>query len=437
MAAAAPRRVEVATVRIWGADVGAVAWNQDRGVAEFEYDPAWVRGGLELAPLTLPLRPGIFSFPQLNRDTFNGLPGLLADSLPDRFGNRIIDVWLARQGRSRRDFTPIERLCYVGTRGMGALEFRPAIGPRALKAVPIEVTELTDLASDILRHRTSWAASLTGERAEAINTIIRVGTSAGGNRAKAVIAWNPKTGAVLSGQVPAPEGFEPWILKFDGVADAALGDPQGFGRVEYAYHRMARAAGIEMADCRLLEEGGRAHFMTRRFDRRGNEKVHMQSLCAIDHMDWNAAGEYGYEQAFLVIQRLKLGFPAAREMYRRMVFNVLARNQDDHTRNIAFLMDRDGAWQLSPAFDVVWAYNPAGTWTNRHQMSVNGKRDDFTRADLLQAAKSAGIKDAPALIEQAEAAVAKWPSFSGECGVPRELAAQIGRTHRRLAAEGS
>lgn len=430
---AVARRVEVATVRIWGSDVGAVAWNQARGVGEFEYDPAWIRAGRELAPLTLPIRPGIFSFPQLNRATFNGLPGLLADSLPDRFGNRIIDIWLARQGRSAQDFTPVERLCYVGMRGMGALEFHPAIGPRAVKAVPIEITELTHLATEILRHRTSWAANLKGDRAEAINTIIRVGTSAGGNRAKAVIAWNPKTGVVLSGQVPAPEGFEPWILKFDGVEDAQLGDPQGFGRVEYAYHRMAAAAGIEMAECRLMEEGGRAHFMTRRFDRQGNEKVHMQSLCAIDHMDFNAAGEYGYEQAFLVVQRLKLGFPALTELYRRMIFNVLSRNQDDHTRNIAFLMDRDGTWRLAPAFDVVWAFNPAGSWTNRHQMSINGKRDDFSRADLLQVARSYGIKDAPGIIEQAAAAVAQWPAASAEAGVPRELADQIGRTHRRLA----
>jgi serine/threonine-protein kinase HipA len=430
--AATIRRVEVATVRIWDTNVGAVAWNRARGVAEFEYDPGFIGTGRELAPLTLPLRPGIFSFPQLNPRTFNGLPGLLADSLPDRFGNRIIDIWLARQGRSARDFTPIERLCYVGTQGMGALEFRPAIGPRALKAVPIEITELTHLATEILRHRTSWAANLKGNRAEAINTIIRVGTSAGGNRAKAVIAWNPKTGAVLSGQVPAPQGFEPWILKFDGVEDAQLGDPQGFGRVEYAYHRMAVTAGIEMAECRLMEESGRAHFMTRRFDRRGNEKVHMQSLCAIDHMDFNAAGEYGYEQAFLVVQRLKLGFPAMRELYRRMVFNVLSRNQDDHTRNLAFLMGRDGAWELGPAFDVVWAYNPTGSWTNRHQMSINGKRDDFSRADLLQVARAFGIRDAAAIIEQVAESVARWPSFSADAAVPRGLAERIGRTHRRL-----
>jgi serine/threonine-protein kinase HipA len=232
--------------------------------------------------------------------------------------------------------------------------------------------------------------------------------------------------------VPAPEGFEPWILKFDGVADTQLGDPQGFGRVEYAYHRMARAAGIEMAACRLLEEGGRAHFMTRRFDRQGNDKVHMQSLCAIDHMDFNAAGEYGYEQAFLVVQRLKLGFPVMRELYRRMVFNVLSRNQDDHTRNIAFLMDRNGSWRLAPAFDVVWAFNPAGSWTNRHQMSVNGKRDDFAKADLLGVARLFGIKDAAPLLEQAATAVARWPVFSAEAGVPRELAERIGKTHRRF-----
>ena len=261
------RRVGVATVRLWGQDVGAVAWNADRGVGEFEYDPAFVRLGLDVAPLTMPLGAGVLSFPQLNRDTFHGLPGLLADALPDRFGNRIIDAWLARQGRSPSDFTPVERLCYMGVRGMGALEFKPAIGPRKAKAVPLEVAELTQLVKDIFRHRTDWVVNLKGSKADTLNTIIRVGTSAGGNRAKAVMAWNPKTHEARSGQADLPPGFEPWILKFDGVADDALGDPQGFGRVEYAYHKMALKAGITMTRCELLEENDRAHFMTRRFDR--------------------------------------------------------------------------------------------------------------------------------------------------------------------------
>jgi serine/threonine-protein kinase HipA len=412
-----------------------VAWNAERGVGEFEYDPGFVRQGPPIAPLMLPLRAGIFSFPTLKRETFHGLPGLLADALPDRFGNRIIDAWLAQQGRSSADFTPVERLCYMGVRGMGALEFKPAIGLKAANAVPIEVDELTKLVADIVRHRTEWIVNLKGSRAEALNTIIRVGTSAGGNRAKAVIAWNPKTHEVCSGQAATPAGFEPWILKFDGVEDSALGDPKGFGRVEYAYHKMALAAGIAMSPCRLLEENGRAHFMTRRFDRdEQGGKIHMQSLCALAHYDFNAAGEYGYEQALAVIQRLNLGYPALQEMYRRMVFNVLARNQDDHTRNIAFLMDRRGTWRLAPAYDVVWAYNSQGAWTNRHQMTVNGKRDDFDRSDLLTVAGQYGIKGAPVILDQVAQAVADWSRYADECRVDGSLKKKITATHRLTLA---
>lgn len=426
------RRVEVATVRLYSRDVGAVAWDADRGIGAFEYEPAFIRRGLEIAPLTMPLRSGILSFPELNRETYRGLPGLLADALPDRFGNRIIDAWLARQGRNASDFTPVERLCYIGVRGMGALEFKPAIGPRASKAVPLEVDELTQLVKDIFQHRTDWVVNLKGSKADALNTIIRVGTSAGGNRAKAVIAWNPKTHEVRSGQADVPPGFDPWMLKFDGVADSALGDPQGFGRVEYAYYKMALNAGITMTQCDLLEENGRAHFMTKRFDRDADgSKIHVQSLCAIAHYDFNAAGEYSYEQAFSVIQRLKLGYPAVEEMYRRMVFNVVARNQDDHTRNIAFLMDRDGTWRLSPAFDVVWAYNPSGSWTNRHQMTVNGKRDDFDCADLLAVADTFGVKGAAEIIAQVTEAVAAWESTARECGVDEDLLKTITGTHRK------
>ena len=424
-------KVEVATVRLWNRNVGAVAWNAKRGVGEFEYESAFLRENLDIAPLTIPPRPGVFSFPTLNRDTFYGLPGLLADSLPDHFGNRIIDAWLARQGRTPGDFTPVERLCYMGIRGMGALEFKPGIGPRTEKAVPIEISELTQLVAEILSHRTKWVVSLTGSRAEALNTIIRVGTSAGGNRAKAVIAWNPKTQEVRSGQVAAAPGFEPWILKFDGVEDNLLGDPEGFGRVEYAYHRMALAAGIAMRPCRLLEDNGRAHFMTRRFDRDDQgRKIHMQSLCAMAHYDFNAAGEHGYEQAMSVILRLKLGYPALRDLYRRMLFNVLARNQDDHTRNIAFLMDRSGSWSLAPAFDVVWAYNSQGTWTNRHQMTVNGKRDGFERTDLLAVARQFGVKGASGMLDEVATAVGRWPFFAKECGVSASLRKKIGQTHR-------
>jgi serine/threonine-protein kinase HipA len=427
------RKVRAATVLLWGHVVGAVAWDNDRGYGTFEYDPAFVRRGLEIAPLTLPLRNGLFSFPTLNHKTFHGLPGMLADALPDSFGNRIIDLWLARQGRTPGDFTPVERLCYMGARGMGALEFKPAIGAQVKKTEPIDVSELTKLAADILRHRTEWAMHLKDEKERALNTIIRVGTSAGGQRAKAIIAWNPETHEVRSGQVPPPPGFEPWILKFDGVNEASLGDPKGFGRVEYAYHHMASAAGISMMPCRLLEENGRAHFMTRRFDRTADGgKIHVQSLCALAHYDFNAAGEYGYEQALSVIQQLNLGHPTMQEMFRRMAFNVVARNQDDHTRNIAFLMDQKGSWALSPAFDVVWAYNPSGAWTNRHQMSINGERDNFTRADILSVAKQFGIRGVKEILLQVLDAVARWSEFAKVASVPDDLVQQIALTHRLL-----
>ncbi|MEI6632402.1 MAG: type II toxin-antitoxin system HipA family toxin [Chlamydiota bacterium] len=424
------RRVNVTTVFLWGHEVGAAAWDEEHTIARFEYTDDFLRTGLNIAPLMMPLQRGIFSFPGLNFKTFRGLPGLLSDSLPDRFGNRLIDAWLQRLGRSIEDFTSIERLCYIGTRGMGALEFKPAIGPQERKAIPIEISELTQLAADILRHRTNWVVNLQGSRAEALKTIIRVGSSAGGNRAKAVIAWNPSTHEVRSGQVQPPPGFEPWILKFDGVNDTALGDPKGYGRVEYAYYTMAISADIRMSTCRLLEENGRAHFMTRRFDRdKKGDKIHTQSLCAMAHYDFNAAGEYSYEQAFSVIRRLNLGHETMKEMYRRMVFNVLACNRDDHTKNIEFLMDTRGQWQLSPAFDLTWAFNPAGRWTSRHQMSINGKREGITRSDFLTVAKQTGIKDAPEAIDKIIHAVSQWTHYADEAGVPSKLKKEIARSH--------
>ncbi|MBU1338475.1 MAG: type II toxin-antitoxin system HipA family toxin [Acidobacteria bacterium] len=426
------RKVQAATVFLWGEEVGAVAWDEDRGLASFEYAPGFVKKGIEPAPLTMPLADArIYSFPALSRNTFLGLPGLVADVLPDRFGNALIDIWLKQQGRDVGDFSPVERLCYMGKRGMGALEFKPAIGPRAVKAIPLEVEELTCLAADVLRETGILLVNIEPSKAEALKTIIRVGTSAGGARAKAVIAWNRRTGEVRSGQVAAPEGFEPWILKFDGVNGDTLGDPEGFGRIEYAYHKMALSAGMEMNECRLLEENGRAHFMTRRFDRTDNrEKIHMQSLCAIGHYDFNAAGEYGYDHAFGVIRRLGLGYPSLREMYRRMVFNAVARNQDDHTRNIAFLMARSGRWRLAPAFDVIWSYRPKSPWVGRHQMRINGKVDNFTAEDLRAVAEANGIREARSITDEVNDAVSRWPGFAEKAGVPTEFISRIAQTHR-------
>jgi len=427
----------VAAVELWGTRIGAVALTEPNGVASFEYEPSFLPSGIQLAPLMMPLAERVYSFPELPRRTFRGLPGLLADSLPDRFGNNLINAWLARQGRTPDSFDAVERLCYTGRRGMGALEFMPAQGPSAQTSGSIQIAELVTLASEILSRQKELATSFQDpEREEALQTILRVGTSAGGARVKALIAWNASTGEVRSGQLEAPPGFSHWLLKFDGVSgnkDKELDDPQGYGLIEVAYSRMARAAGITMSDCRLLEENGRHHFMTRRFDRddAGN-KLHMQSLGALAHFDYNEPGSYSYEQAFLIMRQLQLPMRDLEEQYRRMVFNLVARNQDDHVKNIAFLMDRAGQWSLSPAFDITWSFNPTGDWTATHQMSVNGKRDQFTRADLLAVGRSAQLKRgrAEAIAEEVITAVRDWPRFATEADVPEDSTRQIQASHR-------
>ena len=425
----------VANVRLWGTTIGAVSWNHDRDSALFEYDPAFMPGGRQLAPLTMPLASKIYSFPALPRQTFHGLPGLLADSLPDRFGNALIDAWLAREGRDPGDFNPVERLCYVGSRGMGALEFLPATGPRH-RSARLDVAALVELASDILTGRTALEGSLApAGRERALRDLLRVGTSAGGARAKAVIAWNPETEEVRSGQTKAGDGFSHWLLKFDGVAGNSareLEDPQGYGLIEYAYHLMARAAGIQMTECRILHETGRHHFMTRRFDRTdAGGKIHMQSLGALAHSDFNQPGAYSYEQALRVIDRLGLGKDAAEEQFRRMAFNIVARNQDDHVKNIAFLMDRSGRWWLSPAFDVTYSYNPEG-WTGAHQMTLNGKRDGFEVSDFVACARNASLRRgrATAILREVQGAVSRWREFAEAAGVPEHSLRRIGAVHR-------
>jgi serine/threonine-protein kinase HipA len=427
----------VAKVQLWGRTIGAVSLEDGASAAAFQYDPAFAQSGIEISPITMPLSDQIYVFPELPQRTFHGLPGLLADSLPDRFGNALIDAWLATQGRTPDSFNAVERLCYTGTRGMGALEFAPSIGPKPQRAKKIEIDALVKLASEVLTHRKNLKATFAGEkRKNALSDILRVGTSAGGARAKAVIAWNRETNEVRSGQVEAGKGFDYWLLKFDGVTgnkDKELEDPKGYGAIEYAYYLMAKAAGVEMSECRLLEEGGRRHFMTRRFDRlEGGEKRHMQSLCALAHFDFNHAGAYSYEQALLTIRRLDLPMEAVEEQFRRMAFNIIARNQDDHVKNIAFLMDKSGRWSLAPAFDVIYSYNPDGDWTARHQMTMNGKRDGFTLDDFRACAKSAVMKRgrAETIVEEVRAAVVKWPDYAEQAKLMKDRSKQISRTFR-------
>jgi serine/threonine-protein kinase HipA len=427
----------VAAVTLWGARIAAVSIDAPGRYATFQYDPAFVRSGIQLAPVRMPLRAQPYSFPGLPQDAFSGLPGLLADSLPDRWGTALIDAWLASQGRDRSSFDVVQRLCYVGTRGVGALEFQPAREPEAPAGEDLHLDALVRLAGEVLAERAQFVAELSeNPQEEAMKAILAIGSSAGGARPKAFIAYNDATGQVRSGQVAVGEGFRHWLLKFDGVSragDHGLADPQGWGAVEYAYSRMARAAGVEMTECRLLEEHGRRHFMTRRFDRPdGGGKLHMQTVGALEHVSYNEPGTYSYEQVLLLIRRLGLGTPVVEQQFRRMVFNVVARNQDDHVKNIAFLMDREGAWSLAPAYDVIWAWEPGNLWLDSHQMSINGKRDGFTVADLRAVGDLGGLKRgrAEAILAEVSAAVARWREIAEEAGIEEATATRIASSHR-------
>lgn len=427
----------VAEVKLWGKTIGAVSLQEGEEVAAFEYEQEFAQSGIQLSPIVMPLSRRVYRFPELSRQTFMGLPGLLADSLPDKFGNSLINAWLASQGRQPGSFNAVERLCYTGERGMGALEFAPAIGPQSKTTQRIDVDKLVELASEVLTQRNDLHASFADKEKEtALRDILRVGTSAGGARAKAVIAWNPKTNEVRSGQVKAGKGFGYWLLKFDGVSgnkDKELEDPTGYGAIEYAYCLMARECGIDINECRLFEENNRRHFMTRRFDRLDQgEKLHMQSLCALAHYDFNMAGAYSYEQALLIIRQLGLPMQTIEQQFRRMVFNIVARNQDDHVKNIAFLMDKAGNWSLSPAFDVTYSFNPAGDWTAKHQMTMNGKRDDFRLEDFKACARSAAMKRgrAEAIVAEIQDTVSKWRTFAKAADVQDDVRERIQRTLR-------
>ncbi len=430
-----------ASVVLWGREIAAVSWIPDEANAVFQYDPEFAKSDIQLSPLVMPLTPTPYSFPALPKDTFKGLPGMLADALPDKYGDRLINTWLAEQGRTPGSFNPVERLCYVGRRGMGALEFRPAIGGTVRKPSSVDVSNLVQLANLVLDEKKSLEGILDGgnDRA-AIDDILRVGTSAGGARAKAILAWNPDTGEFRHGQLDAGVGFEHWLMKFDGIdnnRDKEDPDPQGFGLIEYAYYLMALEAGIDMMSSRLHREGGRSHFMTRRFDRPTDEsgmtrKLHMQSLCALQHYDFNDQTGYSYEQAILTIRQLGLGALALEQQFLRAIFNIVSRNQDDHVKNIAFLMTPSGDWTLSPAFDVTYSYNPSGQWTGQHQMSMNGKRDNFELSDLLAFAEIASVKPAKAktLISTVQDVIANWSHYAAQAGMEGDVAKQIAKAHR-------
>lgn len=429
--------VVAAEIWLWDRLAGAVLWDEAQQLASFEFDQGFLRSGWDIAPVTMPLRQGkrLYTFPEIRRgrndafDTFKGLPGLLADMLPDKYGNQLINAWLVQNGRPTDSLNPVELLCFIGKRGVGALQIKPSLRSEVSQSTSLELDSLVAIANKILNTRESFQTDLSKEEEAALADILKIGTSAGGARAKAVIAFNPKTGEVKSGQVKAPSGFSYWLIKFDGVIDSQFGASAGYGRVEMAYYLMAKEAGIEMNESRLLEENGRAHFMTKRFDRTDSgDKIHMQSLCGMRHFDFNQVGAYSYEQVFETMRMLRLSYPEAEQMFIRMAFNVLARNCDDHTKNFAFLMDQNGKWTLSPAYDICHAYRPGSLWVSSQSLQVNGKREGITDFDFLEIARKMNIKKPEEKIDRVRKAVKRWNEFAEEVKVEPKLRDSIQST---------
>lgn len=425
--------ITAALIKLWNKQVGAIAWDMDNRVASFEYEPAFFSNHWDIAPIKMPIAAAerrIFSFPELrDTTTFKGLPGLLADVLPDKYGNTLINAWLSRNGRASNSMNPVELLCFIGKRGMGALEFEPIEPKVTNSATKIELDNLIHIAQEIITGRKDFSTNLSSEEERALTDILKIGSSAGGARAKAAIAYNTITGEIRSGQTDAPKGFSHWLLKFDGVTDQQLGTSSGYGRVEMAYHLMAREAQIEMMECRLFEENGRAHFMTRRFDRaQEKEKLHVQSFCAMGHYDFSEISSYSYEQLFEIMRSLILPYSDAEQLYRRMAFNVMARNCDDHTKNFSFIMERTGKWKLAPAFDVCHSYPPNSSWVSQHSLSINGKRQNISRQDLLSVAKQMNIKKANTIISQIREVVSRWNEFAEQTKVNGPLKDAIEKT---------
>ena len=429
--------MNTAFVKIWGEIVGAVAWDEKTGLASFEYDSKFKRLNWDLSPLKLPINSAkkIFIFQELRKsrnaefDTFKGLPGLLADVLPDRYGNQLINIWLAQQGRPQDSMNPIEMLCFIGSRGMGALEFEPTTIKESKNTFSIEIKSLVDIAQKMLSNRESFTTNMQKDEEKAVMEILKIGTSAGGARPKAVIAYNEKTGEVKSGQTKAPKGFEHWLIKLDGVSDTQLGASKGYGRVEMAYYNMAIACGIDMMPSRLLEENGRAHFMTKRFDREGGEtKHHIQTFCAIKHFDFNLVNSFSYEQLFQTMRELKLTYQDMEQMFRRMTFNVIARNCDDHTKNFAFRLKKGEKWEMAPAYDICHAYRPGSEWVSQHALSVNNKRTSITKEDLLKIGEAIKSKKAASIIDEINDTINQWNKFADDVKVSSELRDAVGKT---------
>ena len=428
--------MEVITITYQDDVVGAVSFDTEKGLGSFEYAPGFIKKGIELSPIKMPLSNRIYSFPELDFNTFKGLPGLIADSLPDDFGNAVLNAWVAGQGRSPSDITPLQRLQYTGKRGMGALEYAPATKLRSLNASQqVEIQSLVSIAQEILDLRGNFEVELKQsgqDDREAMMSLLSVGMSAGGARPKAVLAFNEDFTQVRSGQTKVPSGFTHYLMKFDGVSEhnknqETFGDPLGYGAMEFVYHLMANKCGVDMMPCRLLHEGNRRHFITQRFDRNKNNKVHVQTLNGLAHVDYKKPGSFSYEELFGIARQLKLSAVEAEQLFKRMTFNIIARNHDDHSKNFAFMLKKD-KWSLAPAYDLAYSYKPGSKWVNSHWMSLNGKRDKFTRSDFYSLEKLSPIfnkKKIDHIIDATIEHISTWHQLAKEWDVPKTLIDEI------------
>ena len=433
---------QVIEVKYRNSRVGAVSFDTDAGIGAFEYDQSFIGEGIELSPIKMPLAKRIYSFPELGHKTFRGLPGLISDSLPDDFGNATLDEWVAGHGKSPDDLSPLDRLQFVGKRGIGALEYTPAKKLKGLNASQVlDLGRLVAFAQDVLDCRARFAVELDSrgnDDRDAMAALLSIGTSAGGARPKAVVAFNEDFTRVRSGQVNAPEGFTHYLLKFDGVSEhrkdkESFGDPMGYGAMEYVYHLMANACGISMMPCKLLPEGNRRHFVTKRFDRLGNDKIHVQTLNGLAHINYKMEGSYSYAELFGVARLLRLSATEAEQLFRRMVFNIVARNHDDHSKNFSFML-KDGKWKLAPAYDLAYSYKPGSKWVNSHWMSMNGKREDFVRDDFHSMGKLSPLftrSRIDHIIDETTAHVSQWRRLANENAVPAALVDLVD-SHLRL-----
>ena len=428
--------MEAITIHYRGLEVGAASFDTDTGVGAFEYTSDFIKRGIELSPLKMPLSRQIYSFPELGAATFKGLPGLIADSLPDDFGNAVLNAWIAALGRSPSEITPLQRLQYTGKRGMGALEYAPATKLKHLNVTKsIAIDSLVAIAQEVLDARGEYAMELGNdgqENREAMLSLLTVGMSAGGARAKAVLAFNDDFTQVRSGQTDTPPGFTHYLMKFDGVNEhnpgkETFGDPIGYGAMEYVYHLIAKRCGITMTPCHLLQEGKRRHFITQRFDRAQNDKLHVQTLCGLAHIDYKQPGSFSYEELFSVLRRLKLPSTDAEQVMKRLVFNIVARNHDDHAKNFAFML-HGNRWSLAPAYDLAYSYKPGSKWVNSHWMSLNGKRDGFTRADFYTLEKLSPLftrRKIDNLLDETIEQLSQWSNLAKKWDVPSALAREI------------